>query len=124
MWPSEVWRRIVWCSVLVAAVVRVDGCFGFVDNEIGAEGCAALARALEGGAVPQLSMLNLGGMKFVVSGLEGLVMCEEIIVCVVESGCGVEVEWCGVECVECVGCTKVGWRGVQGGEGAHCGEAE
>ena len=48
----------VWPSVVVLGV----GCCGLVDNGIGAEGCAALARALEGGAVPQLSTLNVACM--------------------------------------------------------------
>ena len=75
--PSEVRRSVeygCWCSVGVAVVVLDVGCCGLVDNGIGAEGCAALARALEGGAVPQLSALDLGGMEFVVSDLEGLVV--------------------------------------------------
>ena len=35
---------------------------GLVGNDIGDEGCAALARALEGGACQQLSFLELHGM--------------------------------------------------------------
>ena len=35
-----------------------------VDYGIGVEGCAALARALEGGAVPQLSTLDLSRMLY------------------------------------------------------------
>ena len=46
-----------------------------VGTGIGAEGCAALARALEGGAVPELSKLDLASMYFGVSVLEGL-WCE------------------------------------------------
>ena len=57
------------------------GCCGLVGNRIGAEGCAALARALEGGAVPQLSTLKLGGMYFSVSVLEGM-WCERSAACV------------------------------------------
>ena len=75
--PSEVRRSVeygCWCSVGVAVVVLGVGCCGLVDNGIGAEGCAALARALEGGAVPQLSTLHLQSMHFGVSGLEGLVV--------------------------------------------------
>ena len=67
--------------MLVAVFVCVVGCCGFVDNRIGAEGCAALARALEGGAVTQLSALVLYGIYFVVSVLEGL-WCERSAACV------------------------------------------
>ena len=67
--------------MLVAVVVCAFGCCGLVDNSIGVEGCAALARALEGGAVPQLSVLGLRGMCFGVSVLEGL-WCERSTACV------------------------------------------
>ena len=70
-----------WCSVLVAVVVCAVGCCGLVGTGIGAEGCAALARALEGGAVPQLSILVLACMYFGVSVLEGL-WCERSAACV------------------------------------------
>ena len=53
-----------WCSVLMAVVVCAVGCCGLVGNDIGAEGCAGLARALEGGAVPELSTLVLYGIYF------------------------------------------------------------
>ena len=73
------------CSVLVAVVVCavwcVVGCCGLVDNDIGDEGCAALARALEGGAVPELSKLVLACMYFGVIVLEGL-WCERSAACV------------------------------------------
>ena len=46
----------------VAVVVCAVGCCGLVGYRIRAKGCAALAMALEGGAVPQLSTLDLGGM--------------------------------------------------------------
>ena len=51
----------VWLLVLSACGRGCvgGGCCGLVDNRIGAGGCAALARALEGGAVPQLSKLDL-----------------------------------------------------------------
>ena len=52
-------------------VLCAVGCFGLVANHIGAEGCAALARALEGGAVPQLLVLGLAGMYFGVSAFDG-----------------------------------------------------
>ena len=65
----------------MAVVVCAVGCCGLVDNGMGDEGCAALARALEGGAVPQLSVLDLGGMFFAVSELEGL-WCEWSAACV------------------------------------------
>ena len=55
----------------LAAVVCMVGCCGLVVNWIRDKGCAALARALEGGAVPQLSKLNLAGMYFVVSAFDG-----------------------------------------------------
>ena len=48
------------------------GVVGLVGNDIGDEGCAALARALEGGAVPELSKLELARMYLGVSVLEGL----------------------------------------------------
>ena len=48
----------------MAAVVCVVGCFALVDYHIGAEGCSVLARALEGGAYPLLSTLELEGMGF------------------------------------------------------------
>ena len=60
-----------WCSVLVAVVLCAVGCCGLVDNRIGDEGCAALARALEGGAVPELSTLILSCMYFGVSEFDG-----------------------------------------------------
>ena len=65
----------------MAVVVCAVGCCGLVGNDIGAEGCAALARALEGGAVPQLSVLELRSMYFGVSVLEGL-WCERSAACV------------------------------------------
>ena len=67
---------VVWLLVLSAGAVVVCavGCCGLVDNSIGAEGCAALARALEGGAVPQLSVLDLSRMWFVVSEFYVLVV--------------------------------------------------
>ena len=65
----------------MAVVVCAVGCCGLVGNDIGDEGCAALARALEGGAVPQLSTLVLTCMYFVVSVLEGL-WCERSAACV------------------------------------------
>ena len=61
--------------MLVAVVVCAVGCCDLVGTDIGAEGCAALARALEGDAVPQLSALVLYGIYFGVSILEGL-WCE------------------------------------------------
>ena len=61
------------CSVAVGAqclwpwlCVRL-GVVILLDLAIGVEGCAALARALDGGAVPHLSKLGLGGMYFGVS---------------------------------------------------------
>ena len=74
--------------MLVAVVVCAVGCCGLVGNDIGAEGCAALARALEGGAVPQLSELYLSGMNFGVSVLEGLVAGEERSVCAIHPAKG------------------------------------
>ena len=67
---------VVWLLVLIAGAVVVCavGCCGLVDNGVGDEGCAALARALEGGAVPQLSKLNLSGMYFVLSEFDGPMM--------------------------------------------------
>ena len=56
--------------MLVAVVVCVFGFCRLVDIDIGDEECAALARALEGGAVPHLSELGLGGMYFGVSVLQ------------------------------------------------------
>ena len=70
-----------WCSVLMAVVVCAVGFCGLVGTRIGDEGCAALARALEGGAVPELSALDLNGMCFGVSVLEGL-WCERSAACV------------------------------------------
>ena len=67
--------------MLVAVVVCAVGCCGLVGNGIGAEGCAALATVLEGGAVPQLSKLVLYGIYFGVSVLEGL-CCEMRAACV------------------------------------------
>ena len=55
--------------MLVTVVVCAVGCCGLVGNDIGAEGCAALARALEGGAVPELSTLELACMYLGVSVL-------------------------------------------------------
>ena len=66
--PSEVRWSVVWLLVLSACCGRgcvgvwVVGCCCLVENDIQVEGCAALTRALEGGAVPQLSTLNLFGM--------------------------------------------------------------
>ena len=65
----------------MAVVVCAVGYCGLIDNYIGDEGCAALARALEGGAVPQLSVLDLECMYFGVSVLEGL-WCERSAACV------------------------------------------
>ena len=62
-----------WCSALVAVVACAVVCC-VVDNRIGAEGCAALARAFEGGAFLQLSCIDLAGMYFGMSVLEGLVV--------------------------------------------------
>ena len=65
--PSEVRRRVLWQLVLrvcVRGCVCAFGVCGLIDNYIGDEGCAALARALEGGAVPQLLALHLGGTYF------------------------------------------------------------
>ena len=67
--------------MFVAVVVYAFGCCGLVDNGIGDEGCAALARALEGGAVTQLSTLDLRSMYFGVSVLKGL-WCERGAACV------------------------------------------
>ena len=67
--------------MLVAVVVCVVGFCGLVGNRIGDEGCAALARALEGGAVSELLTLALGSMYFCVSVLEGL-WCERSAACV------------------------------------------
>ena len=55
----------------VAVVLCAVGCCVLVDNEILDKGCAALARALEGGAVPQLSTLDLSRMYFVVGEFDG-----------------------------------------------------
>ena len=74
---DEVRRNVEWLLVLNACgcgCVCMVGCFGLVDNKIGDEGCAALARALEGGTVPQLSSLVLAGMYFGGTELEGLVV--------------------------------------------------
>ena len=60
--------------MLVTVVVCVFGFCRLVDINIGDEECAALARALEGGAVPELSTLDLEGMYFGVTVLEGLMM--------------------------------------------------
>ena len=49
----------LWSWLCVRLVVVV-----LVVNDIGDEGCAALARALEGGAVPELSTLVLYGIYF------------------------------------------------------------
>ena len=77
--PSELRWRVLWQLVLSACG---RGCVcGLVDNGIGDEGCAALARALEGGAVTQLSRLVLIGIYFGVSVLEGL-WCERSAACV------------------------------------------
>ena len=56
-----------WLCVRLGVVVLVD-------NDIGVEGCAALARALEGGTGPDLSVLHLESMYFGVSVLQGLVV--------------------------------------------------
>ena len=51
-----------WRSMGVVLALCVRGCCGLAVNyRIGAEGCTVLARALEGGAVPQLSSLDLSG---------------------------------------------------------------
>ena len=84
MRPSEVRRCVVRQLVLSACgrgCVCAFGVCGLLVNVIGDEGCAALARALEGGAVPQLSTLDLRGMFFGVSVLEGL-WCERSAACV------------------------------------------
>ena len=57
--------------MLLAVVVCANGCFDLVGNKIGDGGCAALARALEGGAVPELSTLILSCMYFGVSEFDG-----------------------------------------------------
>ena len=59
--------------VLVAVITCVVEC-GLIGNRIGAKGCAALARALKGGAVPQLTTLTLACMCFGVSEFDVLVV--------------------------------------------------
>ena len=65
-----------WFSVRVAVLVVCLwlGVVGLVDNDVGAEGCAALARALEGGICPQLSKLDLSGMYLSLSVFEVLLV--------------------------------------------------